>query len=355
MVVALGICRPALAYRVPDPALGSKDPSVFRDDAWDRAAASRVDRARGTNLRALLRNPSADREVVNTLRTTKAGKREDLGGRFRAYAADVLLIRRARAAYAAAAQAMRSADASARTWGLRAFVFLESRGRRGPSSRKPGPPYEGQERDAALTAAAHVVTSDPSAELRAEAVFLMYQHLPDHDEPSSEALAAALMREKEEDHRVRVLWLMAVRKAPARLLLDAAARGFRDPTDVAVGIHGVFVEANRGLLEAAFANGNAACRAGIGEAFYRHQTSMPWARALILKGLADSDSAVRVRFAKGTLVLRPFDADVRRRLKALADEAYTARWALAINDGREPEPPPDDEAAYNPIPEAPSR
>lgn len=357
VVLALVACRPAVAELELDPALNAEDPSALRGDAWDRDAAARIDRSRGTKLRALLMNPSADREVIETLRTTKAGKRSDevRSGRVPSWAGETLLIRRARAAYDAAAEAMQSEDAKARAWGLDILEFVEGRKRGGSSSHGPGPSYEGKERDAALTAAAHLLTSDPSSELRAQAVSMMSTVLPDHDEPSPEALAAALAREKEEDHRVWLLWLIAKRRTPPQLLLDSATQGFRDPTSIAVAIHDLFVEANRELLEAAFAKGNAAFRAGIGETFYRHQSSMPWARALILKGLADSNSAVRVRFAKGTLVLRPFDEEVRARLEALAEGAYTARWALAINDEREPESPPDDESEYNPIPEAGAR
>ena len=62
---------------------------------------------------------------------------------------------------------------------------------------------------------------------------------------------------------------------------------------------------------------------------------MPWAEALILKGLSDPDLDVRVRFAKVTLVLRPFNATVRARLQAMADEVPNASWELSGEEDEE--------------------
>ncbi len=314
-----------------DPALWAEDPSAFRGDDWDRRAATLVDSARGTRLLALVGKPGTEREVVETLRTTSAreGASERMPGKFATAASDVLLIRRARAAYAAAAEAMAMEGTVDRQWGLDAFELVEGRRRTG-SSEDTGPPYSGPERDAALSAVAHILTSDASAELRHQAVMIMEQVLPDHDEPSPEALAATLAKEEGDDHRTWLLWLMRTRKAPAGLILDAAMHGYEDPVTVSVGIHDLFVEENRALLEKAFTEGDAVGRAGIGETFYRHQSPMPWAEPLILRGLADPDRTVRANFAKGTLVLRPFNATVRATLEAMKDGVPNAAWALSV-------------------------
>ena len=346
LVLGLVACRPEVFKPMIDidPALWADDPSAFKGDDWDRRAAAKVDAVRGTSLLGLVGRPGTDEEVVRTLWETadrSDGTRESMGFRLRAEATDVLLIRRPRAVYALTAEAMAGEDATQRRVGLFAFEFVEGRKRGGPSSADPGPPYEGPERDAAITAAARILISDPDPSLRHQAISMMHTLLPDHDEPSPAELAAALAREEGESRRW-LFWLMGERKVPPALLLDGAKQGFTDPVDVSVGIYDIFVAENKTLLEKAFAEGNTACRAGIGETFYRRQDDMPWARDLILRGLADPEHAVRTRFAKGTIVLRPFDDEVRARLEALAPEAYTARWALAINDGREPEPPPDD-------------
>ena len=81
--------------------------------------------------------------------------------------------------------------------------------------------------------------------------------------------------------------------------------------------------------------GDAIGRAGIGETFYRHQSPMPRAEALILKGLSDPELDVRAHFAKGTLVLRPFNATVRARLRAMAVEVPNAVWALSVEEDEE--------------------
>ena len=89
---------------------------------------------------------------------------------------------------------------------------------------------------------ARIMTSDPERDLRKRAVWLMKETLPDHDEPSAEAIAAALAREEEDDEARRgLLWLLATRKAPAPLILDAAMHGYPDPVDVSVGIYGLFI------------------------------------------------------------------------------------------------------------------
>lgn len=336
-----GIFKPCLER---DPALMAEDPSTFLGDDWDRRAATIVDGARGTRLLALVGRPGTEAEIVAILRTTKApeGASEAMPRTFTSHASEVLLIRRGRAAYGAAAEAMGSEDAMERAWGLGTLEFVESRRGVRDSPEAPGPPYEGPERDAAITAAARILIDDPDPDLRHRAVLLMENTFAAHDEPSVEAIAVALAQESVGDHRMHLLWLLKTRKAPAPLILDAAQTGYRDPVEVSVGIYDLFVEENRALLETAFAKGDTVFRAGVGETFYRHQSPMPWARDLVLKGLADPEFAVRVRFGKGALVLKPFDAEVRARLEALSGESYPARWALAINDGREPEPPPDD-------------
>jgi len=335
-VVAGGACV-CIPFSTPpaqkDPALLAEDPAALLGDDWDRQAARLVDESRDTNLLRLVSRPGTEQEVVDTLRATtaKAGKREILHAMRLPHAPGVMLIRRARAAYAAAADAMASDDKTSRRWGIGAFEVVESRCRGGPSSEDPGPPYEGPERDAAITAVARILTSDPERDLRKQAVWLMKETLPDHDEPSAEAIAVALAREEEDDDARRgLLWLLATRQAPAPLILDAAMHGYPDPVDVSVGIHGLFVEENRELLEKAYAEGDAIGRAGIGETFYRHQSPMPWAEALIRKGLSDPELDVRARFAKGTLVLRPFDATLRARLKEMADDVPNAAWALSV-------------------------
>jgi len=337
LLLSLFACLPW--FSIPpmrmDPARMAEDPAAFRGDDWDRRAASLIDASRGTDLLRLVSEPGTEREVVDTLRATSAnaGDREALRARSPDRAPGVLLIRRARAAYAAAADAMASDDATSRRWGIGTFEVVESRHRGGPSSEDPGPPYEGLERDVAITAVARILTSDPERGLRMRAVLLMRDMLPDHDEPSAEAIAEALAREEEDDEaRTWLLWLLATRKAPAPLILDAAMHGYLDPVVVSVGIYGLFGEENRELLEKAYGEGDAIGRAGIGETFYRHQSPMPWAEALILKGLSDPDLDVRARFAKGTLVLRPFNATVRARLTAMADDVSNAAWALSVEE-----------------------
>ncbi len=326
------VCTP---QRQMDPALLAEDPAVLLGDDWDRRAASLIDASRGTDLLGLVSRPGTEREVVDTLRATsaKTGEREFLHAKSPLCAPGVLLIRRARAAYAAAADAMASDDEASRRWGIGTFEVVESRR---SHVGGPGPAVQGPERDAAVTAVARILTSDPERGLRKRAVRLMRDTLPDHDEPSAKAIAEALGREEEDDEaRTWLLWLLATRKAPAPLILDAAMHGYLDPVVVSVGIYDLFVKENRELIEKAYAEGDAIGRAGIGETFYRHQSPMPWAEALILKGLSDPELDVRANFAKGTLVLKPFNAAVRARLQAMAGEVSNAAWALSVEQDEE--------------------
>lgn len=333
MMGCRGLLR--MPYLREDPALMAPDPGAFRNDDWDRHAAKVVDASRGTQFLDLLAKPGTEREVVERLRATAAETRksEALPGLFPDHAPCMLLIRRPRASYAVAAEAMAASDAASRGWGLGTFEVVEGRRRGGPSSEPPGPPYRGPERDAALAAVARLLTSDPDVHVRRSAICLVHDMLPDHDQPSVEAIAVTLAREEDHDARMRLVWLLAERDAPPSLILDAAMRGYHDPVTVSVGIYDLFVEENRTLLEKAYREGNAVGRAGIGEAFSRHQSAMPWAEALILQGLSDPDLDVRARFAKGTLVLKPPSASVRARLEGMADEVPNAAWALSVMDG----------------------
>ena len=132
-----------------------------------------------------------------------------------------------------------------------------------------------------------------------------------------------------------MLWLLGARGAPAEKVFAASHMGFDDPVTIAVAIHELFIEDNRIAIEAAYAKGDAACRAAIGETFYRHQTPMPWAEEVILRGLSDPDQNVQECFAKGSVVLAPPSSRLRARLEAMKNaKSECAAWALSIFDGQ---------------------
>ena len=241
----------------------------------------------------------------------------------------VMLIRRPQATYRAATAAMQHANPGIRANGVEAVELLEER--RGHAFRS-GPAGQGPVRERALDQMRTLI-ADPDRDVRRTVVLCFVLASETSRLPDVPSLVSALESAKGET-RGHLLEVLARRTQHADLILQFAVRGVDDPVAVSTAIRGLLTEPNRAALEDTFTRGDTVCRAGIGEAFYRDQSSMPWAEDLILHGLVDSDPKVRARFAKGAIVLAPGSAQVRQALAALVDSTPCAAWALDVMDGK---------------------
>lgn len=310
-----------------DPAIGSPDPSRLQGDAWDRRAARQIDTSRATNLTSLVTRRGTEAEVIERLR--QAVPRDPSSG-FVPFGipgspSAVLMIRRARFAYAEIADALASPDPWDRHWAVEALDALEH-------AKLPHVwrVYEGPERDAALVALTRVIASEQDVGLRSGAIAVAHWHLEEESEPPTEAVIDAFFRESDPDNRRYLYWLLGDRRAPADVRLRAGMHGFDDPVDVCVGIDDVIVLGNLALLEQALATGDTIGRAGLGEAIYRQEDDMPWAEDLVLRGLADPEHEVQARFAKAAIMVFPPTDRLLERLRALRTEVAYANFALGV-------------------------
>ena len=336
-VAGLPACRGVQDWRF-DPAQDSRRPDSFRDDRYDREAASVLERSGAVSVPRPLGSDRNEEAIVATaweslLRAPEGTQLVPGLMPNGTPAGEVMIVRRPRASYALLAREMADPARGRRTLSLRTFEVLESRRRGGVQS---DPPYRGPERDAALVAVEGLLGREPDPELRASAAFTAFDLLQRETRPSTAAVRAALESETNASAKTWLLWLYAARRPATSDLLAAATRGVGDPATVAVAIHHLFVGQNRRVLEDALRRGDPVGRAGIGEALYRHSAlpsdaPLDWAEDLMLAGLADSEPEVRARFAKG--VLRPPSPRVRARLEALASTGDpSAATALKLVD-----------------------
>ena len=257
-VLLLAVLQPS-QFREFDPALSAPDPGALRGDEWDRDAAAVLEQSRGIAIASDLADPSRDLDVMTRVFESRDrhGDERWLVRRGSARAVDVLAIRRPRAAYEVVSTGLTAPARDARLWAIRVLVLLEARLAPMRGEERVDPPYVGPERDSALERFGQLCFTEPDIEIRRVAVNAAMWKLPGPGIPANADLLSAIARETDQELKVTLLWLVALRGAvAAKTVLDASLRGFEDPVSVSTAIREHFVEENLGLIETAFDRGD---------------------------------------------------------------------------------------------------